>query len=131
MIRLRRRVEVVDLVVCGTSQFSLFELREFADRLKGRRVHSGTKLYLTTNYQIKALADRMGYTEAVEAAGGRILSGVCFYIMTARVLQERFNYRTLVTNSAKLANIISGYGYDPVFRPIEACIEAAVTGKVR
>ena len=44
MIRLRRRVEVVDLVVCGTSQFSLFELREFADRLKGRRVHSGTKL---------------------------------------------------------------------------------------
>ena len=51
--------------------------------------------------------------------------------MTARVLLERFNYRTLVTNSEKLANIISGYGYDPVFRPSEACIEAAVEWKVR
>ena len=57
----------------------------------------------------------MGHTEIVEKAGGRILSGVCFYIMNARRLRERFQYRTLVTNSAKLANIISGYGYNPVF----------------
>lgn len=93
-------------------------------------MHPDTTLYLTTNYQIKALADRMGYTDIVERAGGTILAGVCFYIMNARVLQERFHYRTLVTNSAKLANIISGYGYNPIFRPVETCIDAAVTGKV-
>lgn len=79
---------------------------------------------------VHAMADRMGYTEIVEKAGGRILAGVCFYIMNARVLQERFHYRTLVTNSAKLANIISGYGYNPLFRPADTCIDAAVTGRV-
>lgn len=122
--------EAVDLVVCGTPQLSLFELQSIAELLRGRRVHPDTTLYLTTNYQNKALADRMGYTEIVVKAGGRILSGVCFYIMNARVLQQRFQYRTLVTNSAKLANIISGYGYNPVFRPVETCIDAAVTGRV-
>ena len=105
--------EDVDLVVCGTPQLSLFELQSIVDLLKGRRVHPDTTLYLTTNYQIKALADRMGHTETVEKAGGKILTGVCFYIMNARRLRERFQYRTLVTNSAKLANIISGYGYNP------------------
>ena len=122
--------EAVDLVVCGTPQLSLFELQTITELLKGRRVHPDTTLYLTTNYQIKTLADRMGYTEIVETAGGKILSGVCFYIMNARLLRERFQYRTLVTNSAKLANIISGYGYDPVFRPVETCVDAAVTGRV-
>ena len=72
----------------------------------------------------------MGHTETVEKAGGKILTGVCFYIMNARRLRERFQYRTLVTNSAKLANIISGYGYNPVFRPVETCVDAAVTGRV-
>ena len=82
--------DAVDLVVCGTPQLSLFELQSIAEMLRGRRVHPDTTLYLTTNYQIKALADRMGYTEIVEKAGGKILAGVCFYIMNARVLQERF-----------------------------------------
>jgi predicted aconitase len=122
--------EEADVVVCGTPQLSLFELRELVDLLEGKTVSESTKLYLTTNLQVKALADEMGYTEIVRAAGGHILTGVCFYIMTARYLRERFGYRTLVTDSAKLANIISGYGYNPVFRPTPVCIEAAVTGKV-
>jgi predicted aconitase len=122
--------EQVDLVVCGTPQLSLYELREIVELLEGQEVNGKTRLYLTTNLQIKALADQMGYTDIVHGAGGRILSGVCFYIMTARHIQQKFNYRTLVTNSAKLANIISGYGYNPVLRPIETCIEAAVSGRV-
>lgn len=64
-------------------------------------------------------------------AGGHILVGVCFYIMTTRYLWEKFGYETLVPDSAKLANIISGYGYNPVFRSTQECIEAAVTGKVK
>ena len=60
-----------DLVVCGTPQLSLFELQSIAELLRGRQVNADTTLYLTTNYQIKALADRMGYTETVEKAGGK------------------------------------------------------------
>ena len=64
-------------------------------------------------------------------AGGHILVGVCFYIMTTRYLRKKFGYETLVTDSAKLANIISGYGYNPVFRSTQEFIEEADTGKVK
>lgn len=120
--------EQVDLVVFGTPQLSLFEFRDLARQLAGKRVHPRTKLLLTTSDAVKMVADQFGYTRVVEAAGGMVLTGVCYYIMTARELAERHGYRTLLTDSAKLANIIAGYGYNPVFRPTEACIEAAVRG---
>ncbi len=50
--------------------------------------------------------------------------------MTPRELAERHGWRTIVTDSAKLANIIAGYGYNPVFRPTDVCVEAAVSGRI-
>jgi hypothetical protein len=59
-----------------------------------------------------------------------VVSGVCFYVMTPDWLRERHGYRRIVTNSAKLANIIEGYGYEPALRPLDACINAAVAGRL-
>jgi hypothetical protein len=118
----------VDLVVFGTPQLSLFEFRDLACLLNGRHVNPKTRLLLTTSDAIKALADQLGYTRAVEEAGATVLTGVCYYIMTARELAERHGYRTILTDSAKLANIIAGYGYNPVFRATEQCVEAAIRG---
>jgi predicted aconitase len=118
----------VDVVVFGTPQLSLFEFRDLARLFAGRRVSPRTRVFLTTSDAVKALADQLGYTRAVEDAGAMVLTGVCYYIMTARELAERHGFRTLLTDSAKLANIIAGYGYNPVFRSTEACVEAAVRG---
>jgi hypothetical protein len=120
----------VDLVVLGTPHLSIFELRALAERLRGRRVHPRTRLILTTNAQVRALAERAGYAAVIEAAGGQILAGPCFYIMTPRLLADRHGFRTIVTDSAKLANIIPASGYAPVFRPTAACVEAAVRGRL-
>lgn len=119
-----------DVVVFGTPHLSLFELRELAERLRGRRVHPRTRLFLTTNAQVRAMAERLGYAEAVAAAGGKILAGPCYYIMTPRVLAELHGFRTIVTDSAKLANIIPAAGYTPVFRPTAECVEIAVRGSI-
>jgi predicted aconitase len=119
----------VDLVVFGTPQLSLFEFRDLARLLQGQRVSTRTRLLLTTSGAVKALADQLGYTRVVEEAGGTVLTGVCYYIMTARELAQRHGYRTILTDSAKLANIIAGYGYNPVFRPTDECVEAAVRGE--
>jgi predicted aconitase len=73
----------------------------------------------------------MGLAEKIETAGGQILEGVCFYNMYAREMGEANAWRRLVTNSAKLANIISGYGYDPALASMELCVEAAVRGSLR
>ncbi|MGH2600930.1 MAG: aconitase X, partial [Dehalococcoidia bacterium] len=85
---------------------------------------------LTTNAAHCAVAAKLGYLSVIEEAGGLVLSGSCFYLMDPRQLAARFGYHTIVTDSAKLANIIAGYGYNPVFRPTEVCIEAAVTGRI-
>jgi predicted aconitase len=119
-----------DLVVLGTPHLSLFEVRHLAELLEGRRVHPRTRLLLTTNVPVRAMAERLGYARSIEAAGGKILAGPCYYIMTPRLLAERHGFRTIVTDSAKLANIIPASGYHPVFRPTTECIEAAVTGRI-
>jgi predicted aconitase len=117
-----------DLIVFGTPQLSLFEFKEIAEGLAGRQVK--TTVYLTTSAQVKAAADDCGYSDVVRDCGAVILTGVCFYLMTARELARRNEYRTLLTNSAKLANTIAGYGYNPVFRTTEDCLRAAVTGSL-
>jgi hypothetical protein len=76
------------------------------------------------------MAERLGYAAAIQAAGGTILAGPCFYIMTPRILAERHGLRSLVTDSAKLANIIPASGFHPVLRSTEECVEAAVRGRI-
>jgi predicted aconitase len=76
------------------------------------------------------VAEKLGYLEAITGAGGTVLSGVCFYLVTPRELRERHGWRTIVTDSAKLANIIAGYDYNPVFRPTDVCIQAAIEGEL-
>ncbi|MGH2370411.1 MAG: aconitase X, partial [Chloroflexota bacterium] len=117
-----------DLVVFSAPQLSLLEMRDLARAVAGRRVHPEVRLIATTNYHNCAVAERLGYVKAIEAAGGLVVSGACFYLLTPRELRERFGYRTIVTDSAKLANIIAGYDYNPVFRPTDVCIRAAIEG---
>jgi predicted aconitase len=119
-----------DVVAFTAPQLSIVELRDLAASLAGRRVHPDVRLLATTNYQNRTVAERLGYAQTIDEAGGLLLSGACFYLMTARELAEKHGWRTIVTDSAKLANIIPGYGYNAVFRPTEVCVEAAVRGEL-
>jgi predicted aconitase len=121
----------VDLVVFAAPQLSLFELRSLAALLDGKRLHEKTALLAATSPEIARAAERMGLTARIEAAGGRILEGVCFYQSYAREMGEANNWRRLVTNSAKLANIIGGYGYQPALASMERCVAAAVEGRLK
>ena len=120
----------VDLVVFSAPQLSLFELRELAGYLQGRKVDAGTTLIATTSPEVARAAERMGLAEAITDAGGMLLEGVCFYQMYAREIGVANGWRRLVTNSAKLSNILGGYGYEPVLAPMEQCVEAAVKGSL-
>jgi predicted aconitase len=120
----------VDVVVFSAPQLSLVEMAALADHLDGRHVNSATTLLAVTSPEVKAGSDRMGLTGRIEAAGGLVLSGVCFYQSYAREMAEANGWRRLVTNSAKLVNIIGGYGYQPTLASTEACVEAAVTGRI-
>ncbi|HEY1361747.1 MAG TPA: aconitase X catalytic domain-containing protein [Xanthobacteraceae bacterium] len=121
-----RALDAVDLVVFSAPQLSLIEMRQLAGLLDGR--HASIPLFAVTSPQVKADADRLGLTLRIEAAGGTVLSGMCFYQSYAREMAEANGWSRLATNSAKLVNIIGGYGYTPALLSMAACVEAACRG---
>jgi predicted aconitase len=118
----------VDVVVFSAPQLSLYELGDLAELCDGRRFT--VPLLAVTSPQVKPDADRMGYTARIEAAGGNVLSGMCFYQSYAREISEANGWKRLATNSAKLVNILGGYGYRPMLASMEACVDAAVSGRM-
>jgi predicted aconitase len=119
-----------DLVVFTAPQLSIMEIGELSRLFVGKSLHPDTRTLITTSSISAAESRRLGYSNTLESTGVIILEGVCFYVMAPHELAEDFGYRTLVTDSAKLANIIAGYGYNPVFRPTSVCVEAAITGQI-
>ena len=109
-------------------QLSLFELRSLADLCEGRRFT--IPLLAVTSPQVKPDADRFGYTERIEAAGGTVYSGMCFYQSYAREIAEANGWKRLATNSAKMVNILGGYGYVPMLASMADCVAAAETGRL-
>ena len=118
----------IDVVVFSAPQLSLYELRALAAMCDGRRF---TKpLLAVTSPQIKPDADRFGLTKRIEDAGGHVLAGMCFYQSYAREIAEANGWKRLATNSAKLVNILGGYGYVPLLASMEHCVEAAEKGRL-
>jgi predicted aconitase len=116
----------VDLVVFSAPQLSLMEMQTLAGLLDGRTAK--IPLLAVTSPQVKPDCDRLGLTARIEAAGGTVLSGMCFYQSYAREMAEANGWHGLATNSAKLVNIIGGYGYRPVLLSMTQCVEAACAG---
>jgi predicted aconitase len=120
----------LDVVVFAAPQLSLLELRTLAGLLDGVAVHPQTAMLVATSPEVKAAADRLGLTRRIERAGAVVLKGVCFYQMHAREIGEAMGWKRLMSNSAKLVNIIGGYGYTPSLGTMEQCVAAAVAGRV-
>jgi predicted aconitase len=116
-------IDSVDLVVFSAPQLSLIEVRRVADLLDGHR--ATIPLLVVTSPQVKPDADRLGLTARIEAAGGMVLAGMCFYQSYAREMAEANGWKRLATNSAKLTNILGGYGYKPALMSMEQCVQAA------
>jgi predicted aconitase len=120
----------VDVVVFAAPQLSLVEMAAVADALSGRLVHAATTLLIATSPEVKHAADRMGLTARIEAAGAVVAAGICFYQSYAGEMGEVNGWKCLLTNSAKLVNIIGGYGYRPTLASLERCIDSAVAGQI-
>jgi predicted aconitase len=118
----------VDVIVFSAPQLSLYELRRIAELAEGRNFVK--PMLAVTSPQVKPDADRLGYTQTIEAAGGQVLAGMCFYQSYAREIAEANGWKRLATNSAKLVNILGGYGYVPMLASMEQCIDAAATGRL-
>ena len=122
----------LNLVVFSGPQQSLFEMKHLAALLDGRKIKEGSQLFVTTSNGVKSAAKKLGYLDKIESAGGIVLEGVCFYILqNIAQIRVRNGWSNLVTNSAKLANIIGAHQFNTILRRTRACVEIACTGEDR
>lgn len=120
------------LVVFTGPQQSLFEMKRLAELFAGRKVKAGGTCIVTTNSAVLEQARSLGYAKALEDAGVTILQGVCFYILqNLSPMREKNGWKNMVSNSAKVVNIIGAHKFNTILRRTEACVEIACTGVLK
>ena len=120
----------VDVVVFAAPQLSLVEVQTVADLCDAHDGAVAKPLIVCTSPAVYGDALRLGLVERIERKGGKVLQGTCFYNQYAREIGEANGWTRLLSNSAKIVNILGGYGYRPALASMEACVEAAFSGKV-
>ncbi len=125
------RDRACNLVVFSGPQLSLFEIKALAERFAGRSVHPGTQVFVTTSNGVKSAAHSLGQLQALEAAGVTVLEGVCFYILQNLSRMRVANgWTNLISNSAKIVNIIGAHKFNTILRRTADCVEIACSGKL-
>ncbi len=117
---LNQTTESPDLVAFGVPHLSAGELGELARLLEGRTLRKGIKMYAYTSAQAYDMAERTGIASTIEAAGARVSHSTDAEISPLKQL----GFKVVMTNSAKLAEIVSSEGEIKIrYAPQEAIIE--------
>jgi len=120
-----------NLVVFSGPQLSLLELKALSERFAGRAVYPGTQVFVTTSNGVKSAARRLGILQTLEAASVVVLEGVCFYILqNLSQMRLRNGWTNLISNSAKIVNIIGAHRFNTILRRTADCVEIACSGRL-
>jgi predicted aconitase len=120
------------LVVFSGPQQSLLEMKRLADLFQGRKVKPGSSCFVTTNTAVLAQSRALGYVQTLEEAGVTILQGVCFYILqNLSPMRQTNRWTNMVSNSAKIVNIIGAHRFNTILRRTDDCVGIACTGSLK
>ncbi|MFS0862009.1 aconitase X [Fredinandcohnia sp. 179-A 10B2 NHS] len=119
----------VDWIQIGCPNASVEEIKAVAEALEGKVVHPDVTLWVTTSQAMYAMAARVGYVQAIEEAGGTVIRETCPFLARTRQFAPEKGYKTLTTNSAKMAFYAPGmFGLPAHFGNLEKVMKAAITG---
>lgn len=118
----------LDVVVFAAPQLSLVEMEQVSRLCDGQTLK--VPLFACAAPQVYPDAQRMGFVDKIETAGGKVLVGTCFYNGFAREVGEANGWTRLLSNSAKIVNILGGYGYEPALASMEDCVSSAIAGEI-
>ena len=120
------------LVVFSGPQQSLFEMKTLSSLFENRKIKPGSTCFVTTNSAILKQSRDLGYAKTLEDAGVTILQGVCFYILqNLSPMREKNRWTNMVSNSAKIVNIIGAHRFNTILRRTADCVEVACSGVLR
>ncbi len=121
------KTDEVEVVFFGCPQLSITEIGRIAQLLEGKKGADHVRLWVSTAESIYVLAKRMGYIEAIERAGGLVITDSCIMGFPYEHLETKAS--TAATNSARAASYQARSGINIQYGSTEQCISAVVTGK--
>lgn len=125
----REPTDHVDWILVGCPNASVEEIREVADALAGKKVHPDVALWVTTAGAMYAMAERNGYIKTITDAGGVVVRETCPFLARSRVIAPKKGYKTLTTNSAKMAFYAPGqFGLPTHYGNLDRVMKAAING---
>lgn len=92
-----------DIVILGCPHSSLKEIMTVSRKLEGKKLKK--PLWICTSRMVKEAANRMGFTQTIEAAGGKVVADTCMVVAPI----EDMGYKTTAVNSGKAANYLPGF----------------------
>ena len=113
----------IDFISLGCPHASLAELEYIAKKLEGKKVNPKKEIWVTTARPTKQIADRMGFTKAIEESGAKIAADTCCVVAP---IKGRFH--GLASDSAKMCYYGSGrHNFSVKLMSMDECIEEALT----
>ena len=107
-----------DIVILGCPHSSLKEIMTISRKLEGKRLKK--PLWVCTSRMVKEASNRMGFTQTIEAAGGKVVADTCMVVSPI----EDMGYKTTAVNSGKAANYLPGFcKQNVVFTKLDTLIE--------
>jgi len=92
-----------DIVILGCPHSSLKEIMTVARKLEGKKLKK--PLWVCTSRMVKEAANRMGFTQTIENAGGKVVADTCMVVSPI----EEIGFKTTAVNSGKAANYLPGF----------------------
>jgi len=113
----------IDLVILGCPHYTLRQVEKVARLLNGKNVQDGVSFWICTSATTKVLAQRIGYVDIIERAGGHVVVDTCI----DEPCWIAYKNTVGMTDSPKCA-------YYRRFKEVivgrlEDCVEAAIKGK--
>jgi len=109
-----------DFVSLGCPHLSIHEIARIAELLEGKQVVK--EFWITTARPTKQIADRMGYSETIEASGAKFAADTCCVVAP---IKGRFT--GMITDSAKACYYASGKNqFLTVLKPFDEVVLAAL-----
>jgi hypothetical protein len=110
----------VDFVSLGCPHLSIAEIARIARLLEGKQVTK--EFWITTARPTKQIADRLGYSAVIEAAGAKFAADTCCVVAPIRG-----RFQAMATDSAKACYYASGkHGFKTVLKPFDEVVQEAL-----
>jgi predicted aconitase len=109
-----------DFVSLGCPHLSIKEIARIAELLEGKQVVK--EFWITTARPTKQIADRMGYSQVIEASGAKFAADTCCVVAP---IKGRFS--ALVTDSAKACYYAAGKNqFQTILKPFDEVVYTAL-----